>query len=307
MDDCIAEYEKLSKTVFEIDNVLAGVIPVGDDKCRFDYKKLENAIKDVVKEKLKDENATMADKNAVMVPTFVVATKGLHAEAPPTLFRSYQCEDHDASECTIWEAGRATSAAPTFFKPIQIGRGVFVDGGLAHNNPSEIALTEAQKIWKSAKRFCLVSVGTGRLTPIRVVNPDSGSSASTEPRPSKRSKTTSSLKWATKVQNLMLGAAVNAPVGLSILISMGKICVELSTNSEHVHMRLQDRFELQDTERRLRYHRFNVDHGMENIGLEEFNKMNEIAMHTAAYLDARTGLRNACVQELMLPEAMECK
>jgi hypothetical protein len=290
---------------------LAGIIPVGDDICRFDYKKLENAIKDIVRKRVQDENATMADKNAEMVPTFTVATKGLHAEAPPTLFRSYQCEDHDASECTIWEAGRATSAAPTFFKPIQVGRGVFIDGGLAHNNPGELALSEAQKIWKTANRFCLVSVGTGRLASIRIVNPDSGSSESSEPAPSKNSASRFSLSVTAKVKSIP-GAkaavkAANTPKGLSTLMEMGNICKRLSTNSEHVHLRLQAKSESQGAERHFRYHRLNVERDMEDIGLQEYKKINEIDMHTAAYLEERVGLKNACVQDLMEPAILACK
>ena len=277
---------------------------MGDDVCRFDYKKLEKAIKDVVKKRVQDENATMEDKSAEMVPTFVVATKGLYADAPPTLFRSYQSEDHDASECAIWEAGRATSAAPTFFKPIQIERGVFVDGGLAHNNPGELALAEAQKIWKTANRFCLISVGTGRLASIRVVNPDAGSSESTEPGPSKKSKRFSfkSIPWAKTAVK-----AVNTPKGLSTLMHMGKVCTNLSTNSEHVHLRLQARSELLGAEQHFRYHRLNVERGMADIGLQEYNKINEIDMHTAAYLEEKAGLKTACVQDLMKPAAMERK
>src|SRR5579859_5702945 len=155
----------LSKKVFDVDQVLKGVIPIGDDQCRFDYKQLEHAIKDVVRKKLHDENATMADthEGPENVPTFVVATKGLNADGPPTLFRSYQCRGHSPSKCAIWEAACATSAAPTFFKPIKIEipppGTIFVDGALAHNNPAELALYEAQRIWTSARRFCLVSIG----------------------------------------------------------------------------------------------------------------------------------------------------
>jgi hypothetical protein len=43
---------KLSKKVFEGDQVVKGIIPVGDEQCHFDYEQLEQAIKDVVKEKL---------------------------------------------------------------------------------------------------------------------------------------------------------------------------------------------------------------------------------------------------------------
>ena len=51
----------LSKKVFEVDQVLKGAIPFGDDQCRFDYKQFEHAIKDVIRKKSYDENATMAD------------------------------------------------------------------------------------------------------------------------------------------------------------------------------------------------------------------------------------------------------
>lgn len=244
----------------------------------------------------------MADKSTDIVPTFVVATKALHADAPATVFRSYQCEDHDASECAIWKAARATSAAPTFFKPIQIERGVFVDGGLAHNNPGELALIEAQKIWKTVNRFCLVSVGTGRLATIRAVNPDFGSSESADHGPSKRSKRGILYSVAAATSK-----AMNAPKGSSTLMEMAKICMRLSTDSEHVHWRLQARYESQSAEQRFRYHRLNVERGMEDIGLQEYKKINEIAMHTAAYLDERAGLKNACVQDLMNPAALECK
>jgi len=159
----------LSKKVFEVDQVLKGIIPIGDDQCRFDYRQLEHAIKDIVRKKLHDENAIMADirEEPGNVPTFVVATKALHADEPSTLFRSYQCQGHSPSTCAIWEAGRATSAAPTFFKPIKIKiprpGATFVDGGLAYNNPAELALSEAEKIWTSTKRFCLVPQWNGMI------------------------------------------------------------------------------------------------------------------------------------------------
>jgi len=52
----------------------------------------------------------------------------------PVLFRSY--ESHEPhSNCKIWEAARATSAAPNFFKRIEIGRAQpYIDGGLGRNN-----------------------------------------------------------------------------------------------------------------------------------------------------------------------------
>lgn len=37
----------------------------------------------------------------------------------------------------IWRIGRATAAAPTFFKPVQIEGDYYSDGGMGYNNPVE--------------------------------------------------------------------------------------------------------------------------------------------------------------------------
>ena len=68
--------------------------------------------------------------------------------ASPTVFRSYSGEGIQPSQCAIWQAARATSAAPSFFKEMYIDNprpGInYVDGGLGHNNPAEVALEEAE-------------------------------------------------------------------------------------------------------------------------------------------------------------------
>ena len=289
MDECIEEYLELSKSVFEVDQVFKGIVPVGDDQCRFDYRKLETAIKNVVKKKLGDENAIMAD-TVDNIPTFVVATKGLHADSPPTLFRSYQCHGHNASKCAIWEAGRATSAAPIFFKPIKIEiprpGATFVDGGLLNNNPAELALSEAKKIWTTAKTVRLVSLGTGRLKSVRIVQMESA------PAPTWSGLVT----WIPGV-----ATAGRLPSGLAVLRNIGEACVQLTTNTEPVHERLLRQSTSSNPDLQFPYHRFNVDRDMQDIGLEEWSKMEEMAAHTAAYMEGVQGeiKRNKCVHDLM--------
>jgi predicted acylesterase/phospholipase RssA len=228
----------------------------------------------------------MAD-TADNIPTFIVATKALHADGPPTLFRSYQCQGHNASKCAIWEAGRATSAAPIFFKPIKIEiprpGATFVDGGVTHNNPAELALSEAKKIWTTAKKVRLVSLGTGRLKSVQIVQIESGP-------PTEKSK------WSgvmTKVSRL--------PSGSAALLSIGEACVKLTTNTEPVHQRLLKRSASTDPDEQFPYHRFNVDRDMQDIGLEEWRKVEEIAAHTSAYMEEAEGEinRNKCVHDLM--------
>lgn len=49
----------------------------------------------------------------------------------------------------MWQACRATSAAPTFFDSVAIGpfEEEFVDGGLGKNNPINVLWNEAQDAW----------------------------------------------------------------------------------------------------------------------------------------------------------------
>ena len=60
------------------------------------------------------------------------------------------------------EAILASSAAPTYFDPVQVGDGLLADGGLWANNPSILAVTEAMsKFRRSVDQIHILSVGTG--------------------------------------------------------------------------------------------------------------------------------------------------
>ncbi len=83
----------------------------------------------------------------------------------PYVFRSYEGRNFthlpkdSSKDVPIWQALRATSAAPYYFKSMDIGRNVFVDGGVTANNPSSIAIEEARAL--GIPIHCLVSIGTG--------------------------------------------------------------------------------------------------------------------------------------------------
>jgi patatin-like phospholipase/acyl hydrolase len=102
----------------------------------------------------------------------------------PVLITSYETEGRNAifftnyddrySGLNMRDVARATSAAPTYFEPYKInGKGTFVDGGLAANNPAMSAYVEVLKILDqlkakgmdvSNKKIILVSLGTGTVT-----------------------------------------------------------------------------------------------------------------------------------------------
>ncbi|KAH7208457.1 acyl transferase/acyl hydrolase/lysophospholipase, partial [Fusarium redolens] len=71
--------------------------------------------------------------------------------------------DKENGGIQVWEAARATSAAPVMFTPHSIpGVGTFQDGGLWQNNPLAVALSEARDLWPSANiPDVALSIGTG--------------------------------------------------------------------------------------------------------------------------------------------------
>ena len=92
--------------------------------------------------------------------------------AVPYLCRNYDYPPHRVSRYDgdltwrLWEVARATSAAPSFFDPFEREENQYMDGGIVGNNPSAVALHEAQKIWGVDVPISLfLSLGTGMPSP----------------------------------------------------------------------------------------------------------------------------------------------
>ena len=81
--------------------------------------------------------------------------------------RSYRSIDPaalDTSSYTIWEAARATSAAPLYFPAIKVHGRNYFDGGLDSNNPVVEVIEEARQEFPGAVIDLVVSIGTGKGT-----------------------------------------------------------------------------------------------------------------------------------------------
>lgn len=145
---------------------------------------------------------------------------------------------------TIWQAARATSAATSFFTPIQIGRfhETFLDGATGANNPINVVWNEAQEIWKPTNNLdkhiqCLISIGTG------------------EPNVAD------------------FGGSLKSIIGTlkSMATETERTAEEFIRRNTTLHSN-------------RRYFRFNVRRGLEGIGLEEAAKLADIATATRRYL-----------------------
>jgi hypothetical protein len=102
---------------------------------------------------------------ANLISAVTAVYKGTHKGGLPAILRSYDSRKEPSPEfdCTIWEAGRATSATGLAFKPIQIGQSVFIDEGAGQYNPTPVALDEAcVNEWPGREVGLVVSIGTGK-------------------------------------------------------------------------------------------------------------------------------------------------
>jgi len=65
----------------------------------------------------------------------------------------------------VWHVVAATTAAPVYFHPFQLGnRGLFVDGGIWENSPIMVGVAEGKRLGYSLDEIQVLSIGTGTST-----------------------------------------------------------------------------------------------------------------------------------------------
>src|ERR671911_2517793 len=100
----------------------------------------------------------------VLVTAYEIERRG------PWFFKRRHARDQDrkGDNFLMREVARATSAASTYFEPLQLewgpyGERAFIDGGVHSNNPAMCAYVEAIKIYPE-EDILVVSLGTGEPT-----------------------------------------------------------------------------------------------------------------------------------------------
>ncbi|KAG6852454.1 hypothetical protein H0H87_009915, partial [Tephrocybe sp. NHM501043] len=170
VEDAINCYDTLAENVFS-------QVQDGGDLTK-NATLLENIIKEIVKSKTGDSEAQMLDDRAPggICKTFVCAMNAHNMNARQhVLFRTYRSLKEPLVPCAIWQAARATSAAPTFFDRIYIGpprlQEPYIDGGLGRNNPTDVVLREAEAMFSDWRIACIISIGSGKTNILAIESP----------------------------------------------------------------------------------------------------------------------------------------
>ena len=182
--------------------------------------------------------------------SFVCSATAVNLSSP-TLFRSWKSTKLASHlRTTIVEAARATSAAPTFFRSVEIvgDEGLpetFIDGGMLANNPVKFVLGQAEEIFPNSNIDYVLSLGTGEPSVIKINVHDS---------PFKRF----------------------LPTNIILVKALVEIATDCESTADEVERKFSDTPGV--------YYRLNVNRGLEEVSLSEWTKLTSVVAHTRAYL-----------------------
>ncbi|OVA10564.1 Armadillo [Macleaya cordata] len=95
--------------------------------------------------------------------TEIPTTSGVGTSGTGTQAGSRHCAFIGSCKHHIWQAIRASSAAPYYLDDFSDDVNRWQDGAIVANNPTIFAIREAQLLWPDTKIDCLVSIGCGSV------------------------------------------------------------------------------------------------------------------------------------------------
>ncbi|KAI9678385.1 MAG: hypothetical protein M1822_008031 [Bathelium mastoideum] len=291
VDDAIQKYRKMANDIFEKKNTFGW-------NAKYDHKPLERKLKEVISDSTSplklDEDALLIDNNRPC-KSFVVTTNLTSHSAKPVLLRAYdtefEVEPINSKPVKIWEAGRATSAAPTFFSPYKMEDGLeYTDGGTIANNPTELGYQEAGRLWQGRKIDLLVSIGTG---PERVLTLSSATEEFISP------------SWLRILERVL-------PKTYFFRLQLAMYSLSAMTNTGRTHERVQanintfqgiNNIAAAATTLSKIYFRLNIEDSSALVQLDECDKMEHLMELAKNYINLRNQERDQIATILLKTEA----
>ena len=184
--------------------------------------------------------------------------KKTNTKSPTTsaLLRSYRSRKKPGLEYLypIWQAGRATCATKLAFKPMQIGSSIFLDEGGGNYNPSPLILEEAvANEWPNRPVGVFLSIGTGKRAP---------------------GNSNMHAEWWESFAG-----------GMGDFAEAKRRLIEKIEGCEMTHLDMLDIHLGRRGVDPTNYYRLNVEVGVGEFGMNEWNRLTDISNSTETYLN----------------------
>ncbi|KAG9093064.1 hypothetical protein FRC06_011684, partial [Ceratobasidium sp. 370] len=222
---------------------------LGSGASVFKASKLEAALKEFIQEATgnTDEPMMIDQSDVEMCKTMIFASSEYNLNAGiPCIFRSYPVLANQMPNCALWGVLRATTAHPELFKSIEIGE--------SHLRESFVdgSLSCSNPLWHVLEEVEQLFPGREVAS---IISIGAGQARTIQiPKPS-------------PFQRIL---PINAIIAMK----------EIAADSERVAHRMAKRFQgTKDL-----YFRFNVDQGMQGVGISEWERLPEVNAHTRGYM-----------------------
>lgn len=164
LDECEEMYHRFGSDVFR-QNPLVGTVKMGWTHSYYNTETWEM----ILREKLGEEILIKTARDELSPKVSAVSAVVNWGKSPKAfIFRNYNHAPGRLSRYAggsgyrLWQAVRASSAAPGYFQEFPLHGDIHQDGGLILNNPCALAVHESRLLWPSQGFQCVLSLGTGR-------------------------------------------------------------------------------------------------------------------------------------------------
>lgn len=284
VEECINAYRTLSASIFGKKH-FRGRLTGGLAPSKYSGTRLRRHVQDLITKSLRRQRLPEVelqmtshdneDKIACAVICREHEDESRYSDLKDEEVRICSSPCHQSPECSVCDAARATSAAPTFFPLQRINGRSFVDGGIEFNNPSHTIFDHYIKANLSLKtRPTSIASVTTIPTPshtefnfsrVRIVNLGTG----TKPGRSQPSRSS--------------GIANLIPRPIRMALFLKSALKNIAVDSERTAGRLRS---LAATSPHLSFVRFSADNGVCFVELDDYKQLAQIERLTVDYLNS---------------------
>uniref|UniRef100_UPI003AAFD3B2 calcium-independent phospholipase A2-gamma-like n=1 Tax=Centroberyx gerrardi TaxID=166262 RepID=UPI003AAFD3B2 len=164
LEECADMYRRFGSDVFR-QNPLVGTVKMGWTHSYYNTETWET----ILQEKMGKRVLIRTARDELSPKVSAVSAVVNWGNSPKAfVFRNYNHTPGSLSRYAggsgyqMWQAVRASSAAPGYFQEFPLQSDIHQDGGIILNNPCALAVHESRLLWPNQPFQCVLSLGTGR-------------------------------------------------------------------------------------------------------------------------------------------------